>query len=136
MEISLQPFHTGRIGAPEGIDGLIVISHRIEIFVLVRQKPDHGILGRIDILEFIHQDIGKPALPGLQKAFAGPEQAETFHYHVVIVDQIVFLQEGGIVLQDPLKDIGIGEGSGYRVFSAGGAFAAGDLGNKGFQRGL
>ena len=50
------------IGAPEAVDGLIVVSDDAEIAVSVGQEPYQFKLGVVGILVLIHHDIAKTVL--------------------------------------------------------------------------
>ena len=100
-----EPFHAGRIGASEAVDGLIVVSYGINIAAFCCKQPYDRILARIDVLEFIHQYVGKALLPGSKGSFVGPEQMQAVQDHVIIVQHTVFFQKTVVVPDDPGKEL-------------------------------
>ena len=52
------------------VNGLIIITHHKQIVPLPGQQPQPGILDRVGILEFVHQDMGKALLIVLQNVRA------------------------------------------------------------------
>ena len=78
--------HDPWTGSPESIDGLIVVPHYEKIVPGLRQKTQHLILHLVDILELVHQDIGKPLLPPLQDIRPGLEQPQAVEEHIFEID--------------------------------------------------
>ena len=92
-------------GAPEPVDGLIVIAHHAQIFVPARQKAGQQILHVIGVLILVHQDIAEFSL------IMGPDGLvllQKLHRQiddVVKIDGVVLLQPG-LIAAVALGDLG------------------------------
>ena len=88
--------HDLRTGAPEMINGLVVVPHDKKIVLRLCQQTDDIILKLIDVLKFIHQDITefllprpKDVLPFIKQFIAGKQhivkiQLSSFSQHVPV----------------------------------------------------
>ena len=68
----------GEAGAPEAVDGLVVVAHDHDVVGPVRraaQELDQLDLGDVGVLELVHQDVAVLALPPSKHVGAGLEQA-------------------------------------------------------------
>ena len=77
------------ICSPETVDGLVVIPHHAEIFVLSRKQPYQLELGGIGILVLIHHDVFKPLPVKLQHLGKFPEEYHGIHDEVVKIHHAV-----------------------------------------------
>ena len=63
FEIALKVHDDIHIGAPPCIDGLVRIAHHAQLRLRRAEQLDDVILQLVDILELIHMDVIKAALP-------------------------------------------------------------------------
>ena len=59
-ELGLEAFHVGHIGAPEGVDALVVIAHGEDATTGVREQLEPLVLQWVGVLKLINQDMLKP----------------------------------------------------------------------------
>ena len=81
------------IGAPEAVDGLVVVTDHAEVAVPGCQKTDQLELGVVGILVLIHHDIAEAVLVVLQHFRMGVEQVHGLHQKVVKIQGVVLLQD-------------------------------------------
>ena len=80
--------HNLRRRAAETVHGLVIITDREQVTGLARKHADHFVLHGIDILEFIHEDVGILALPDGENIGTFREQFTGQRKHVFKVHQI------------------------------------------------
>ena len=76
------------VGAPEFINGLVIVTHHAQIPVFARQKAYQLELCRVSILILIHHDIAKTLLVRFQHIRCPPEQFHRFHDEIVKIQRI------------------------------------------------
>ena len=80
------------IGAPEFINGLIVVPHHAEIPVPGRQPAHKLKLHGVGVLILIHHNIAESFLIVVQRLRTVPEQFHGFHQQIVKIQSIVLFQ--------------------------------------------
>ena len=61
--LRLEALEAFRTGAPETVDGLVVVPHGKDIVRAGGKQPHRLILHRIDVLELVDEDVSEPVLP-------------------------------------------------------------------------
>jgi len=93
-EVLLERQHVPHVRAAPAVDRLVVVAHDAEVPVLGGELLHEPILGRVGILEFVHQHVIEPPLPVRQPLRMLGEQRERRQEEVVEVHG-VGLAEGG-----------------------------------------
>ena len=94
------------VGAPPAVDRLVGIAHGKEVVLRRRQPGEQGVLGRVCVLELVHQDVLVLLLVALEHVGALVEEQHGVHQQVVEVHGVVGLQELLVVAVDAAGDLG------------------------------
>jgi hypothetical protein len=107
-------------------DRLLVVSHHENVAVIPRETMENGVLERVQILGFIHQDVRPPRRDLARHVRPGANQLLGPHHQIIEVQQssglenllIPFKKFGGVVAQRLAEDFVLAEilkGPGGRV---------------------
>ena len=99
--------HDLRLGSPEPVDGLVIISHDEQIVLRGRQHAHDIVLELVNILELIHQNIPELSLPGSQDIRAFLQKLIAVAQHIVKVDLSAAPQPVVILIENRKKAFGI-----------------------------
>ena len=88
-----------------GVDGLVVVTDNAEIFTLPRQQADEGVLHRVGVLVFVHQQPLKPfPVEGADLREAGQE-SDGLDHHIAEIEGVALFEAlliGGVNFHHPL----------------------------------
>ena len=103
--ILLESKHDLRPGAPEPVDGLVVVPHDKQVAAGGGQHFHDLVLHPVDVLELVDQDKGVSVLPGRQDVLPLGEQLVAHHQHVVKIQQALAGQPVLVALVQLLKQL-------------------------------
>ena len=76
------------VGAAPGVNGLVVVAHDHDVFVLLRQKPRNRVLRMVRILIFVHHDVAEALLVGLEHVGMVLQQQVCIYEQVIEVEGV------------------------------------------------
>ena len=76
------------VGAAPGVNGLVVVAHNHDVFVLLRQKPGDRVLRMVRVLIFVHHDVAEALLVGLEHVGMVLQQQVRIHEQIVEVEGV------------------------------------------------
>ena len=88
------------IGAPEAVNGLVVIADDAQVPVLIRQKPHQLELRIVGVLILVHHDIAETVLIRCEHLVMGMKQLHGQHEQIIEIH--------GVILAEPLLILVIG----------------------------
>ena len=86
--ILLELENVADVGAAPRVNGLVVIAHDHDVFVLLRQKPGDRVLSMVRILIFVHHDVAKALLVGLENVGMVLQQQVCIYEQVIEVEGV------------------------------------------------
>ena len=76
------------VGTAPRVNGLVVVAHDHDVFVLLRQKPGDSILRMVRVLIFIHHDVTEALLVCLEHIGVVLQQQIRVHEQVIEVESV------------------------------------------------
>ena len=86
------------VGAPPGVDALVLVAHGADVFLLASQQLHELVLGAVGVLVLVDKEITVAALVALAGFAGDPEQADGFKQQIVEVEGVVLAQLGLVAL--------------------------------------
>ena len=90
------------VGQAPGVDRLVVVTHHEQVALRLRQQPDELHLGRVDVLELVHEHVVVARLPARADRVIGPESCQGHGQETVEVDQPAELEQRPVPLDHGL----------------------------------